>query len=237
MIYPYPYCSTSSPLIKYSDKIITVGWVTGETLLETSYNRPVLTILNCKTDSLTFAVNYPDVYNKYNWGGGFAYRLPYYDLAMGSVIISFSAVHYLVNYSLDTGTETIHYAGSEKIDKISPFPYPQDKSIDESEAWDWYMTTPSYEGIFYDKYRNLYYRIAKLPVANYDNGNKTNYKPVVVIVLDDKFQYLGEVSLPTDIKFRTMNSFVSKDGFNIQVITKNEDKLTFYQYVFTDKKH
>lgn len=236
LIYPYPYCSTSSPLMKYLDKIITTGWVTGETPLETSYNRPVLTIFDYKTDTLNFVVNYPDIYNKYNWAGGFTYRLPYYDLAKESVVISFSAVHYLVEYSLSDGKETSHYAGSEKIDKISSFPYPQDKSIDENKAWDWYMTTPSYEGVFYDKYKNCYYRIAKLPVINYNNKNRKSNKPVVVVVLDDNLQYLGEASLPTNIQFNTMNSFVSKDGFNIQVITNDEDKLTFYQYVFTEEE-
>lgn len=235
-IYPYPYCSTVSPLMKYNNKIISCGWVTGETSQETLYNRAVVTIFDYKTKSFDFAVNYPYIYHEANWAGGFTYRMPYFDVNSQSIIISFSASHHLVCYSLDNKKETIHYAGSEKIDNIKSFPYPQDNPIDENEAWEWYMKTPSYEGIFYDQYRNMYYRIARLPSPKSFEEDEKNNKPIVIIVLDNNLQYLGETSLPTDIQFRPTNSFVSKEGFNIQVLTNNEDKLTFYQYIFTNEK-
>ena len=48
-------------------------------------------------------------------------------------------------------------------------------------VFEWYMNTPSYEGVFYDKYRELYYRIARLPDTNYKIGNRGNNKPLLLL--------------------------------------------------------
>lgn len=232
MIYPAPYLQTLAPLKKYHNKLLSVGFVTGEPSLETSHNRTVVTILDLYDKSIQNVVNYPELYTRYNWAGGFTYRMPSYDLVDESIIINFPASHYLVKYSLVTGEQSNYYAGSSSIEVIKSFPFPKDFAINEVKAWEWYMNNPSYESILYDRYRKLYYRIARLPLKNYVKKEKGNRKPIVIIILDAHLQYIGEVNLPTDVQFFPTNCYVSKDGFHIQVLTDDENILTFYQYNF-----
>lgn len=236
MIYPYSYATTFAPLKEYDSKIITIGLVTGESSLETGENRPVVSIFDLENKLNSYVINYPEPYVTYNWGGGLTYRLAYYDLCPESIIVSFPASHNLLKYSLLTGEQTNYYAGSLAIEYMKSFPYSKDTPIDEEKAWEWYMNNPSYEGVLYDKYLDRYYRIARLPVTEFNKDEIGNSKPVVIVILDKNLQYIGEVSLPTDIRFFPTNCFVSRDGFNIQVLTDNEDKLTFYQYKFINNE-
>jgi hypothetical protein len=235
IIYPAPYIQTSTPLKKLGHNIICEGFVSGETDLENTLSRLVGIIYNLEDQTANYVINYPEQYAKYNWAGGLTYRNPYFDVDNQSIIVSFSADHYLLEYSLSTGEQKKHYAGSSSIKEIKSYPFPKDEPKNLDREFEWYMYNPSYQGVFYDKYKNLYYRIARLPVKEYNKGDNGNKKPIIIIVLDSELNYLGEVSLPEDKKFEVLNCFVSKDGFNIQVLTDNEDKMTFYQYNFPAK--
>ncbi len=234
LIIPAPYLQTRSPLKGHEDNLYCAGFVSGEAPFETTENRPVITSIDYKQKEKTYLVNYPKQYANYNWAGGFGYRMPYFDIDSSSLIVSFSADHNLTQVNLTDKTNKSHYAGSSKINYITSFPHNKVLPINEEKAFDWYMSNASYEGIFYDRYRRLYYRIARLPIKNYVSGNRENKKPIVIIVMDADLNYLGETTLPQDIRYHTSNCYVSKDGFNIQVLTDNEDKLTFYQYLFTE---
>ncbi len=235
-MYPAPYLQTMAPLKKYRNKLLSVGFVADETSFETDQNRPVVTILDLDDKSIENVVNYPYQYSLYNWAGGFTYRMPSYDLIDDDIVINFPAHHYLLRYSLTSKKLTSHYAGSTSIEFIKSFPFPKDSPIDGVQAWEWYMNNPSYESVIYDKYRKLYYRITRLPFPNYNKEERGNRKPIVIIILNDNLEYRGEVSLPTDVYFHPTNCYVSKEGFNIQVLTEDEDKLTFYQYNFLDNE-
>jgi hypothetical protein len=229
-ILPAPYLQTATPLTLYENKILSIGFVAGESDMELTTDRPVVAMLDIATQTLHHDINYPIQYQKYNWDGGLTYRLPYYVLVNGVMVISFSAHHNLITYDILTGQQKEYYAGSHFIPQIHSYPASKLNRHRSIDGWQWYMETPSYEGIFYDRYRDIYYRIARLPVIEYDADTKYNNKPVVVIILDSNLNYIGEQALPTDIVFNSMNSFVSEDGFHIQVLTEDEDNMLFYQY-------
>ncbi|WP_294627016.1 DUF4221 family protein [uncultured Bacteroides sp.] len=235
VMYPEPYLMTNNPM-KYADgKLILNGFISGETSHETKENRPVTMLYKIDDASLKFLNPYPMQYVEYNWGGGFTHRLPYTDLDnKGNLLISFPADHNLWRCNVINHQTDSLYAGSEMIEYTEPYAASKEEVaiIDEYRVFEWYMTTPSYEGIFYDKYRDLYYRIARLPDTNYKLGNRGNNKPVIIIVLDSRLHYLGEEILPPakEGNYRINNCFVSKDGLNIQVLTDDEDKLIFEQY-------
>lgn len=233
IIYPSPWCRTWTPLKKWENKIIAIGFFAEETTVETPSNRPVMIISDINNRNIEYSVNYPEQYSKYNWGGDFTYRLPFYDIKDENIMVSFSAHHYLISHSLITGEEKEYYAGCSAISEIKSFPKSKKRILDETDVVDWYYKTPSYEGIYYDKYKKYYYRVAKLPVSESEYiKDEYNFKPTVIIVLDEQLNYIGEAFLPADIRFRTMNCFVSHEGFNIEVLTDDEDKITFYQYSF-----
>lgn len=229
---PSPYLQTRSPLKGFKDKLYCGGFVSGENLIETTENRPVITAVDYNNKNKAYRVNYPKQYADYNWAGGFAYRMPFFDLDSSSLIVSFAADHHLARVNLVDETNESYYAGSSKIEHIKSFPQSKTRPINEDEMFDWYMSNASYEGVFYDRYRQLYYRIARLPSKNHVSGTRQNNKPIIIVVLDKNLKYLGEVSLPKEIRYHTSNCYVSKEGFNIQVLTDDENKLTFYQYLF-----
>jgi hypothetical protein len=233
MIYPSPYPQTATPIKKIGNKIYLFGFVAGEIDYETSTNRPNCTILDLERDTFFNSVSSPPQYIKYNWGGGFM-RLAYYDVADSALVVSFPVDHNIIRVTQDKHQETF-YAGSSRIDKIKSYPQRKGLMPESGKERIWMMGIPDYQNILYDKYRKLYYRIARLPWTDFKPGERGNKKPVVVIVLDSRLYYLGEVLLPDSVKWYPYSSFVSREGLDIQVITNDEDKLTYY--LFNVKKN
>lgn len=231
---PAPYVQTSTPLRKVGDNIICMGFEPAETSYETETNRPVACILNTISKEVKYAINYPKQYAEYNWGGGFAYRMPYFDVnSRGEVVVSFAAENDILVYSILDESLTGYYAGSYQIDKISSFNFPKDVPIDEAKAKDWYLSNSAYQNIIYDKYRNIYYRIARLPLGD-DAVKDVRKKPIKIIILDEHFTYQGEVKLDESKRYNLNNCFASEEGLNIQFFTDDEDKISFYVYSFKE---
>ena len=227
---PAPYAQSNSPIRFVNGNVILAGLISGEYISENSTNRPVSVIYNLTDKSIKYRNNYPEIYQEYNWGGGLTYRMPFFETNKNNIILSFAADHYIENYSLISDSSTRYYAGSSAIDKITPFRYPKSVPQNNQMVMDWYRENPSYEGIYYDKYKDLYYRIARLPNKNYKRGDFGNRKPIIIIVLDSKLNYLGEGKLPVDLNLNTTNCFVTKDGFHIQLFDDNEDSFTFCKF-------
>lgn len=229
---PSPYVGTSTPIRSINGNIVMIGMIAGETTKENEYNRPVLSIYN-SIDGKRFSLSYPQHYSLFNWGGGLFYRLPYYTTTCDKdkILISFPASHDLYSYDLSDGEIEIYYGGSNEIIEITSFPFRKNKIVSSNLEREWYMNNPSFEGIYYDKYKELYYRIARLPQSDFHNS-KENLKPTIIIIFDNNLNYLGEYHLPEHMIYVPSNSFVTKEGLNIQILTENEDELSFMQYSF-----
>ncbi len=228
-----PYVESRLPMLYSDGKLIMGGGFLAETTLEKSDNTFVTLLYDVVRRTATYANSYPEQYRKYDWGGGFFYRQP--SMAMtskGKLIISFPADHNLWSYNPVINKSDSLYAGSRLIEKIIPYntekkKFPDD--VPERLLSDWYYSQPSYESVFADPYRHLYYRIARLPKADHRPAT-LNDKPVVVIVLDNELNYLGEDLLPEGVPYDTFNVYVSPEGLNIRIWNNDEDHLTFYTY-------
>lgn len=230
-ILPFPYPSTTSPIISSHGYVWMSGMVYGESLDENENNRPGLIRVDIDRKDVRYFVNYPWMYQKMNWGGGLVYRTPYYDIAKNNIVVSFSASNELCVYSIDDGTMTFPYAGSAMFDKIPA--YPKSKRnifISEEDVWDWYMDNPSYEGVLYDRYRDVYYRFVRMPAGEELRNCAGNRKPVSIVILNADMEVVGETRLDSSVYYMPSNCFVSRDGLNIQVVTKNEDELYYETY-------
>lgn len=228
-----PYVESRLPMLYREDKLIMGGGFLAETTLEKADNTFVTLMYDVVNRTAAYANSYPEQYRKYDWGGGFFYRQP--SMAMtpeGRLLISFPADHNLWNYDPVTQKRDSLYAGSRLIEKIVPFGTEKKKfpdEVPEQRLSDWYYSQPSYESIFADPYKHLYYRIARLPNAEHRPAT-LNDKPVVVIVLDKDLNYLGEDLLPEGVPYDTFNAYVSPEGLNIRIWNNDEDHLTFYTY-------
>lgn len=228
-----PYVESRLPMLYREDKLIMGGGFLAETTLEKADNTFVTLMYDVVNRTAAYANSYPEQYRKYDWGGGFFYRQPSMTMTPeGRLLISFPADHNLWNYDPVTQKRDSLYAGSRLIEKIVPFGAEKKKfpdEVPEQRLSDWYYSQPSYESIFADPYKHLYYRIARLPNAEHRPAT-LNDKPVVVIVLDKDLNYLGEDLLPEGVPYDTFNAYVSPEGLNIRIWNNDEDHLTFYTY-------
>ena len=106
-----------------------------------------------------------------------------------------------------------------------------------------YKESSKYGHIMYDKYRDVYYRFAEMPCelakdeTPYDN-QAPKAREFSVIILNDKFEIIGETKFPGSKYFYKM-SFVGKDGLyisenNLANPEFDEDKLVFSCFKLVD---
>ena len=229
---PIPFVQTSSPMQKINNEIVMNGFILSEVDSEETNNMPFTTCYNLKTRQLSYINRYPEQYSKYHWGGGLLYRLVHHTVNRNNeMILSFAADHRIFVYSFDDRAIRHYYGGSSSIKNIKSTTFRKGYKLSREMQTEHYLHTPSYEGIFHDPYRNVYYRIARLPIDDsIDLDEMTLPKPVIVIVLNGKFEYIGETNMPKNIDFTTNNCFVTKEGLHIQVFLDDddEDHITFY---------
>lgn len=92
-----------------------------------------------------------------------------------------------------------------------------------------YISQYQYSGIVYDPFRGLYYRLVLHPFKDYDVNNLRNdcrKKPVTIVILDEKFNKIGETRLPDNL-YISGNTIVTKEGLCIQVHSDDDDFMKF----------
>lgn len=231
-LYPTPYLTTGSPMTVKDGKIYFTGLLAAETKVETANNRPTLIIFDTRNKKSQFKVNYTSQYVKYNWGGSLYYRLPYYTFAPnGDIVISLPAEHSILCYSENKDLITLYNAKSANVTSIKPFKKNKKDDATNAELLEWYLNTPSYGSILYDKYRHLFYRVLRLPQTVEYNSKKGVQKPIVIIVLDEQYNILGECHLPEEWQILASNMFVSENGLSFPIRTENEDELLIYDII------
>lgn len=98
---------------------------------------------------------------------------------------------------------------------------------------------PSYGNIMYDKYRQVYYRVAYPPVEMENNVDylsiiRTGRKQASIMILDKDLNVIGETLLPP-YQYNTYLWFVREDGLYISTASSmnpdfDEDLLTFQKF-------
>lgn len=129
---------------------------------------------------------------------------------------------------------TKYFAGSRFIHTLTTY----NKNYFENSISDpnieHFMTTPSFGGIYYDPFKKYYYRLALLPAGgknqNYDIKNAPT-KQISIIVLNERFHYLGELLLEKN-KYSFTIVFVSKAGLNFQNHNRKENTKDFTTFSF-----
>ena len=143
--------------------------------------------------------------------------------ADGSIIHSFPISHNVYVSKWDSDEARTVYAGSNAARTI--------RSID----WDYVSQhTPRelihthilrqdlYAAMLYDPWRKAYYRFMQQGIKGATSQDQLTEKPVVVIMMDEQFNYLGEIVLGTSNVWNWNNSFVTKEGLNIEYIDESD---------------
>lgn len=145
--------------------------------------------------------------------------LSYASFAGGSdqLVVSLPSNHDLYTYNTRTRKQQRISARSQFL----PDEFPSFDAQDAGNYYSYLAVQPMYLGILYDPYRNLYYRIAKLPAGEYQSHIEertavySRYKhQFSIMVLDEAFNVLGEQLLPADT-YNNRNIAVIEDGLLI----------------------
>lgn len=172
--------------------------------------KPVL-VLNVADSSCELRYHFPDTYQQgLKWGmlGG---EVAATQTQSGSFLYSFSCDPYLYETS-DHGAESKHFAGSRFFERTEPWEKGMGDGAEEA-----YVTRSCFRGIVYDSFREVYYRFThlKLPALNARNERNTIWnKPMSVIILNNKFQVIGETRLESN-RYDFRNWLVVKEGLLI----------------------
>lgn len=193
----------------------------------------IYTDYDLAAEEISYKLPFPNFMQNKLWGGMLILNYGCYNPKTEKIVTSYAGFEYIsvVNSSFDT--VSYYKATSEKFPEIRPAPRPYE--VVEEEI-DHYMNVPTFGGIYYDKYRDVYYRIGKFPKPEGYDSFKSDYldpmanpRDWVIIVLDGDFKKLTEYTLrqPKEgVYFE--NCFVNKNGFYVAYVDySDEDKLVF----------
>jgi len=88
----------------------------------------------------------------------------------------------------------------------------------------YYTQEPSYDGLIYDKYRSVIYRIVKheQPYKNSDDmKNLMNESSWSILILDKDLKVLGEAIFDEKL-YDFMNVFVNKEGLIVKHLDEKD---------------
>jgi len=239
--YPQYQPTTSSPFLKYEEKLLLTGmhpWALEKPFLE----KLALTAkIDLNGENPKFINNYPSEHygSEYEWDDpifttSYTDQSPHKD----KLVISFPISHHLYISDITTGKMKKVYAGSNYAKGISSL-RKRDKSDNKyrEKLTQNVIENDLYAAVKYDKYRNIYYRFIRRSLVDINKLPDWKNKQLGIIMMDDKFNYLGETNIGTLKDWNWENSFVSEQGLNIERIDRktNDESLLQFQ-VFLPKK-
>ena len=92
------------------------------------------------------------------------------------------------------------------------------------------MEQDFYAAVIHDPYRKVYYRYLLHGMPDANLKTPLDSKPLTIVMMDEQFHYLGETMIGTGQEWNWTNSFVTKEGLNIERIgtePEDDDYLTF----------
>lgn len=221
-LYPQFLPTTSNPLYYSDGKVRLCGQSFFSLASDNIKSFNVETTIDIDNHNITYQIGYPEeIYgNGANWEGGPPTSVYIAYKSDGSKIISYPPSHNVLIIKKDA--KEWKYGGSNNAKTITSI----HKSIDKTSNKDVvgnYLYQDMYGAIFYDQYRNLIYRYVTFAITESSTKSGPLDKNIGIIVFDAEMNYLGEVCLGNGHNWNINNSFISKEGLNVEYI-HNEDE-------------
>jgi hypothetical protein len=236
--YPQYLPQTTIPFIETAHELLLNGFYFGvipESII------PVFKFtarLDFRTNQLRFSHIYPrELYGyNYNWYSDML-TLVYYDLHPDGdkLVLSFPVSHNLYIADLNTGEYKKVYAGSNFATTICSINNNK-KNTPTEEVIQHFMKNDSYTAVKYDKFRKVYYRFLLKAFPETIKYKNFKEKSVAVIVMDENFNYLGETTIGIWENWNWQNSFVTREGLNVEYLDKDPKEAYLTLKIFTIKK-
>ncbi|GAA5039137.1 hypothetical protein GCM10011506_37940 [Marivirga lumbricoides] len=195
------------------------------------YNGNVNLVLNLNNGDFEYFNSYPKEFNDGVWGVAAVNFSSAFVKHKNQFVYSFSISDSI--YVFDVDNKKI----KGYLSKTSSLTAPQEPMRKPSNQYDlrYALQATYYDGIIYDKYREVYYRFVRHPLSLQEDESPNFYdfhrKPISVIILDRKFNKIGETKLKNNT-YQSFMYFLSKDGLYISNSNPNnpdvkEDKAGF----------
>ncbi len=239
LYYPQYYPQTVNPFIETGGKLILTGQyfpsIPDSIITRFRFSAQI----DIKSNEINFRHIYPaQLYGSgYNWEGGlFTEVFPELHPDGDKVIYSFPVTHELYIAKIEADTYRKIYAGSNFAETI----YSIDRKVPRKTPAELILVhwarQDMYAAVIYDKYRKVYYRFLRKGIPNATIRTRKEEKPITVIIMDEKFNYLGETVIGTGEEWYWENSFVTQEGLNIEYIEKDFEEVFLTLKIFTIKK-
>ncbi len=236
--YPQYYPRTVTPFIEADGKLLFTGFFPNsilESMLEKfKFNAQI----DLKSNNVVFNHLYPEELYGFdsNWDGGmFTEVFPELHPDGDKLIFSFPISHNLYLAKVDSNSYETVFAGSNFAGTIYSINRQPNKASNEV-IMSHYIKHDFYSAIKYDKFRKVYYRILLKGIPNATKRSKWKDKPIAIIIMDEDFKYLGETVIGNMNDWNWENTFVTKEGLNIEYIEKDFEEVYLTLKIFTLKK-
>jgi hypothetical protein len=237
---PAVLCKTTNPILVRNDTLFYTRVFIGVDPRETKRSEISLGgAYNLKTGERTNFVGFPHTTFQKNYGYT-DYWYNYTCFNDTELIVSFPASEYLYRYSLKTLALDSVKCYSDYFSSIKPMSDTfEDKDFIEETVARYYASSPSYNAVFYDKYRQVYYRVAELPNRKKDFDTNKPMESVrkrqTIIIMNKDFRKIGETYIGGN--YRIMCTLVTPDGLLLNPRDPDESKMTYdiYKLVQNEK--
>lgn len=238
--YPQYIFNTANPFIKQNNNLIFSGFTPFSIQDSLISNFHTTCCINLKTNQTEFIGSYPSaIYgNNANWDDPLFMQAYSTLSSKGELIYSFPPSHDLYILNLNSEKTKTVFGGSNIARTITSIDWNLSSGRTPNQMIiEHYLHQDLYGAILYDPWRKIYYRFIEQGLMDATPNTPLTSKPIIVILMDEEFNYLGETVLGTGKNWNWRNSFVTKEGLNIEYIDTNDtDELYMNFRIYTIKK-
>jgi hypothetical protein len=234
-----PQVDNRRPLVKMGNQLIFNSWGSEKEYYKNSYFPETLFMsLDLKESTKKYIISYPDSYKEAVWGVQFFQAYHEFNEKDNKLIISFPIENDLFVYDFEGLTLNAISTNTKRKLKIEPLSSTADKFVpDITEEVKHQMGQSYYTVIKYDSVNDIYVRVINESFdekfINEFSGIGSVYGAYSLVFLDNKFQTIGMVSLPSNSYYLGSMFFEGGMMYLEKIQNYDEDLLVFDVFNFS----
>jgi hypothetical protein len=230
---PMPMPSTSAPILFADGKLLiasTISFFQGD-----YHGFPSSMSVDLTSMEVEYLSTFPELYSKAYWGTKFKYEPGIaYNPSSDELVISYPVDPFLQKINLNDGSEQRFFVGSEFFESIPPYRNDPDHYAKrvvgtlDLEEQNHALSTSDFRGIYFDRNRKLYYRVALIR-PDFEKLSVSKVPNFSIIIMNEQLEKIGERFFSSSI-YDPAHIFLSSEGINLfrkDLYGKNENKITF----------
>lgn len=221
-----PEALVSSPVL-FTDGIVILSGVPISSKSRLGEDDNVSLSVNIADGTITPGARFSNEYSEGFFGGVYYNFINHCLDNDGRIVFSFPASNYIYRYNNKLEFIDSLYMGSRYTGEIECAPDPTILNMrDKDGRIQYFLSQDSYGSIKYDKYRNVYYRVAEHPLSGWTGGKFS--KPFSLIAMKPDGEIISETPIISDKEsLLRFSLFVTREGLIIPQTTNNENIIRF----------